>query len=205
MRILAFLLMLVITPLSAKADTTDISTLPSGFYKMDPTHASLTWKVNHMGLSNYTARFTKFDIDLMVDTQDITKSQVKATIDPTSIRTDYPNAAEKDFDKKLSQDSGWFNAEQYPEITFSSATIEKTGDNTGTLTGDLTFLGVTKPVTMDVTLNGVLGNHPFANKPAIGFSASGSIKRSDFGMGTYIPTVGDEVSFVIEAEFIYAN
>jgi polyisoprenoid-binding protein YceI len=69
----------------------------------------------------------------------------------------------------------------------------------------LTFLGVTKPVTLDVTFNKALGQHPFANKPALGFTAEGSLKRSEFGMDTYIPQIGDEVDFIIQAEFFYAG
>jgi len=202
MRFTLLLLTLLLTPMLAQADT-KLSAMPSGIYKMDPTHASLIWKVNHMGLSNYTARFTKFDADILFDNQNPMNSKVKAEIDPTSIKTDYPNPEEKDFDKKLTEDTSWFNTGKYPTIKFLSTKLEKTSDTTGKLTGNLTFLGVTKPVVLDVTFNKALGNHPFANKPAFGFSATGHLNRSDFGMKTYIPTVSDKVEIVIEAEFIY--
>lgn len=204
MRTFLLLLCFLAIPMTASADTKP-DAMPAGVYKLDNTHASLTWKVMHMGLAKYTARFTKFDTDILYNAEDITKSRVKATIDPTSIRTDYPNPEEKDFDKKLVEDKEWFNAKQFPSITFNSTAIEKTGDMTAKITGDLTFLGVTKPVTLDVVLNKALGNHPYANKPALGISATGSIKRSDFGFSTYIPTIGDEVEIMIEAEFIYAE
>lgn len=205
MRNLIIILSLLILPFAAQAEETKLSALPSGQYKMDETHASINWKVSHMGLSDYTARFTKFDIKLLMDTQDVTKSKVIATIDPTSIKTDYPHPEEKDFDKKLVEDKSWFNATQFPSIEFKSTGITTTSDNTGKLTGNLTFLGVTKPVTLDVTFNKALGNHPFQNKPALGFTATGSLKRSEFGMDTYLPTIGDDVDFIIQAEFIYGE
>lgn len=206
MRTLLFILSLLILPFTVTAeDGMNPSALPGGLYKLDETHANLTWKVSHLGLSNYTARFTKFDADLMFNGQDISKSKVKATIDPTSIKTDYPYPEKKDFDKKIIEGKQWFNSAQFPSITFTSTSVEQTGKNTGKVTGNLTFLGVTKPVTLDVTFNKALGNHPFKNKPALGFSATGSLKRSDFGMKTYIPSVGDDVQIIIEAEFIHAG
>jgi len=199
--ILAF----IAIPFTTYAEGTPLNGMPSGLYKLDDTHASITWKVSHLGLSDYTARFTKFDVDMMFDAQDPVRSKVIATIDPTSIKTDYPYPEKKDFDAKLVKDSGWFNTDQFPEIKFRSTKVEKTGSNTGKMTGNLTFLGVSKPLILDVTFNKAIGNHPFQNKPAIGFSATGSLKRSDFGMKTYIPQIGDEVEIMIEAEFLYAK
>jgi polyisoprenoid-binding protein YceI len=120
-----------------------------------------------------------------------------------SIETDYEG--DKDFDNELATKAGWFNATQYPEIKFRSTNVEKTGDNTGKVTGDLTFLGVTKPVTLDVEFNKAIGNHPFANKPALGFTATTTIERSEFGMTKYIPQIGDQVDIIIQAEFMRAE
>lgn len=201
--VLALTIMLFL-PFAARAqEATPPDAMPGGLYKLDKTHASLTWKVSHLGLSNYTARFTDFDVDLMYDPLNLENSKVRATIDPTSIETDYKG--EKDFNAQLVNDAGWFNATQFPHITFLSTKVEKTGDNTGKVTGNLTFLGVKKPVTLDVTFNKAIGNHPFANKPALGFSATATLKRSDFGMKQYIPQVGDEVQIQIETEFMYAK
>lgn len=190
---------------SAQAEQTAVSDMPAGLYSLDPTHASLHFKVSHVGLSHYTARFDKFDSLIQLDPNDVTKSKVKATIDVTSLNTGYPHPEEKDFDKKLTEGTEWFNTNQFPEMTFISRTIEKTGDMTAKITGDLTFLGVTKPVVLDATLNAAMGNHPFMNKPALGISATGFLKRSDFGMNTYIPNIGDEVAFIIEAEYIFGH
>ena len=206
MKFMILTLALLAFPFMAQAqEGTPVSGMPSGLYELDKSHASLIWKVSHLGLSNYTARFTRFDVDLDFDAQDPVRSRVRAEIDPTSIETDYPNPEQKDFDAQLVNEASWFNAEQFPKITFESTSVEKTGDNTGKVTGDLTFLGVTKPITLDVTFNKALGQHPFANKPALGFSATGSLKRSDFGMNTYIPNIGDEVDIILEVEFFYAG
>jgi polyisoprenoid-binding protein YceI len=188
-------------PMLACAQMTAPDQLPDGLYKLDQTHASVTWKVSHLGLSNYTARFTKIDADLFFDPRDPTKSKLTASVDPTSIRTDYPNASEKDFDKKLAQDETWFNATKFPDIRFSSTRIEKTGEKTGKIYGDLTFLGVTKPLVLDVTFNGSYLKKPFADTPALGFSAKSVLKRSEWGFNTYVPMIGDDVELLIEVEF----
>lgn len=194
-------LSLTAIPGLASAADTPYAEMPPGVYSLDETHASLTWKVSHLGLSDYTARFTDFDADLTFDPAAPENSSITASIDPTSIETDYPHPEEKDFDKLLIEGEGWFNSGDFPSITFESTTIERTGDNTGTMTGDLTFLGVTKPVTLDVTFNGAMAMQPFSQKPTLGFSATGTLNRSEWGMGTYVPNIGDEVELLIEAEF----
>ena len=185
---------------------------PAGTYTLDPTHASLVWTVNHFGLSNYTARFTKFDATLEFNPDDASATSLTVTIDPTSVETDYPGdfkATHADspydtFDDEIAQDAGYFNAGEYPEITFTSTEITQTGPSTGTVTGDLTFLGVTKPVTLDVTYNGT-ATFPWApEQPKIGFSATGSFNRSAFGLEKLVPNVGDEVNLTIETEFAMA-
>ncbi len=184
------------------AATQALSPVLSGAYDLDKTHASLTWKVQHMGLAYYTARFTDFDIDLTFDAEHPQNSTVSATINPASVRTDYPNPEKEDFDKVLANDARWFNADAFPKITFTATGIELSGDKTGHVTGDLNFLGVSKPVTLDVALSGSHEKHPSSRIPALGFSATTTIKRSDWGLNTYLPAiVGDDVQIIIEAEF----
>ncbi len=185
----------------AIAQTAAPGTLPAGIYVSDETHTSVTFKVSHMGLSHYTARFAKAEAELNFDPADPTKSSVKASVDPLSIKTDYPYPDKKDFDKELSTSADWLNAGKFPAITFTSTRIEKTGDTTGKMHGDLTLLGVTKPVTFDVTFNGAYAEHPMSKQPAMGFSATGKIKRSDFDFNQYIPMIGDDVDLLIEIEF----
>lgn len=187
--------------LPALAQTASPGTLPAGVYVSDETHTSVTFKVSHMGLSHYTARFARAEAELTFDPADPTKSSVKASVDPLSLRTDYPYPDKKDFDKELSAGAEWLNGEKFPTITFTSTRIEKTGETTGKMHGDLTLLGVTKPVTLDVTFNGAYTEHPMGKMPAMGFSAQGTVKRSDFGFNTYLPMIGDDVTILIEIEF----
>jgi polyisoprenoid-binding protein YceI len=187
--------------LSAPARADLATDVPAGTYKLDPTHASLTWKVLHMGLANYTARFAKLDATLVFDPAKPEAAKLTASVDPTSIKTDYPNAAKVDFDKELVEGSKFFNANVAKTITFTSTAVKMTGAKTADVTGDLTFLGVTKPVTLKATFNGGLKEHPFAKKPAIGFSGTATIKRSEFGMSHLIPIVADDVNLLLEAEF----
>lgn len=176
--------------------------VPGGTYALDPTHASVTWKVNHLGLSNYTARFTKFDATVDLNPEDLAQSSLTVTIDPKSVKTDYPFADKKDFDKKIAEDPEFLNANEHPEITFKSTAVEMLSDTTAKVIGELTMLGKTNLVAVDVTLNGAVKEHPFQKVPALGFSATTKIKRSEYGFTKYIPVVGDEVAILIEAEFL---
>lgn len=192
---------LTIIPAIAQAQMTPLADMPFGAYKLDPAHASLTWRVSHLGLSNYTARFTKLDATLQFDAKDPTKSVLIATVDPTSVKTDFPNPETKDFDKELATGKDWFNAVQFPEIKFESTKIERTGEKTGKIYGNLTFMGVSKPLVLDAKFNGAYLKKPFAEVPSLGFSATAKIKRSDWGFSTYVPNIGDDIELIIEVEF----
>lgn len=180
---------------------TPIAEMPSAIYNLDKSHASITWKVSHLGLSNYTARFSNFTSHLNFNSEDITKSFVTATIYSNSIKTDYPNPEKKDFDKKLSENSDWFNSKKFPTIEFNSREIKVTSDKTGQIIGDLTMFGITKEIILETKFNGAFLEKPFSKVPALGFSATSTIKRSDFGFDTYIPMIGDEVEILIEVEY----
>lgn len=180
---------------------TPYAEMPAGKYTLDKTHAQLHWRVSHLGLINYTARFTDFDATLVYDPKDPEKSSLEATVNPLSLETDYPYPEETDFDKKLSEGKDWLNGKKFPTIKFTSTELKKIDDKTGTITGNLNFLGVTKPMTLNVTFNGAMAKQPFSKKPTLGFSAVGKIKRSDWGLTTYVPNIGDEVELLIEAEF----
>lgn len=185
-------------------DVTPFKDMPAGAYQLDKNHASLTWKVRHMGLSNYTARFKTFDAEININPKNPEKSTVTASIDPKTIETDYVATPEKDFNKKLAEDAQWFNAGKYPKITFISDKIEITGENTAKIHGTLDFLGVKKPVVLDTVFNGAYAKAPVTNKTVIGFSATTTIKRSEWGMSNYVPMIGDDVAIAIETEFAKA-
>lgn len=175
---------------------------PAGTYTLDKSHASLTFGVSHMGFSHYTMTFDDFDVTLQIDPTAPEKASVKATIDPRSL--DLPSPP-KGFLADLLGDK-WLKADQFPEITFVSDKVERTGENTANVHGQLTLLGVSKPITLQVAFNG--GYKGIARDPRarIGFSAAAHFNRSDFGMSYGIPEpgsamgVGDTVRVMIEAE-----
>lgn len=181
---------------------------PAGTYKNDPYHSSLTFKILHFGLSNYTARFTKFDATLSLDPGKIGSSSVTVNIDPTSVRTDFSGdfkAMLKDspyntFDELIGRDAKYLNADKFSTITFKSTNVEQM-DETLKVTGDLTFLGVTKPVTLLGSVVGSMKKHPFVGKGVVGFSVTGMIKRSDWGMVGTQAYLGDDVTIIFDGEF----
>ncbi|MEZ5998200.1 MAG: YceI family protein [Hyphomonas sp.] len=181
----------------------------AGTYLMDPDHTSVTWTVKHLGLSNYTARFDDIDIQLVLNPEDIALSSLSASIDPKSVDVVYKgNYLEHHADTgftswkdDLSQSERWFNANVFPAITFTATNITKTGPDTADVTGDMTLKGVTRPVTLNVKYNGVVNFPNAPDSDRVGFSATTTIKRSDFGFDTMAAFVGDEVHVMIEAEF----
>jgi polyisoprenoid-binding protein YceI len=177
---------------------------PAGTYVSDRPHTSITWKGLHNGLSWYSARFTNSEITVDFNPADPAKSKVAATIDPKSVETDFtrtrPASRTDDFNAELATGARYFNAGKFPQITFASTAVTKTGENSGKVTGDLTFLGVTKPVTLDVAYIGNR-NDPRLQKHRIGFAVTGSFKRSDFGMPVGGP-MGDEIKLEIHSELI---
>lgn len=181
----------------------------TGTYKIDPGHTSVIWSVPHMGLSNYSARFVGVDATLEFNPDDVTATALSVTIDPTTVSADYPGdykgthagSGYETWDEDLSRDGKWLNSDVHPEITFVATAITKTGPTTGKVTGDLTLLGVTKPVTLDVTYNGTAQLSSGSERDSIGFSATTTIDRTDFGMGAYVPNIGANVDITIETEF----
>ncbi|MBV8061826.1 MAG: YceI family protein [Alphaproteobacteria bacterium] len=161
-------------------------------YNFDASHTAVTWHINHFGFSNPSGKFMSAKGALALDEKTPDNSKVELDIDVTAINTGVAKLDEhlktKDF----------FDVAQFPTAHFVSTKVEQTGADTATVTGDLTLHGVTKPITLAVHLNKI-GQNMMGKKTA-GFTASGKLKRSDFGMTTYIPNLGDEVTIDIEAE-----
>ena len=185
-------------------------TAPAGQYVLDRNHASLVGKVQHMNLAPYHVRFTKFDVNVKLDPANLAASSVEVTIDPTSVRTDYTgdykgthaDSPYASFEEALAQGPKFFNAGQFATITFKSTKVEPQGAGRMKVTGDLTMLGKTHPVTLDATLTGAMAEHPFAKVGAMGFSATGTFKRSLFGMDIGIGKfLGDDVTVEFDGEF----
>lgn len=185
---------------------------PAGTYDVDHNHATLAFSIKHLGLSNYIARFTDYTASIEMDPENLEAASVEVTIDPTSVRTDYaadyeanhPDSPFQSWNEDLARSDKFFNANEYPEITFRSTDVERTGANTLEVTGDLTLLGRTRPVTLEAEITGSTATHPLANTGAIGFSARGTFKRSAFGMDHLLspPLVGDEVTLKFDGEFL---
>lgn len=194
-------------PAEAPAETTtaapDVSGLPAGAYTLDKSHASLTFRVSHLGFSHYTAQFDKFDAQLQLDPANPSAASVTATVDPRSLSLPSPPAG---FVAELLGPQ-FLNAAQFPEMSFRSTSVTPTGANTADIVGDFTMHGVTKPVTLHATFNGGYGGHPMDPNARIGFSATGTLKRSEFGIAYGVPAPGttmgvsDDVEIAIEAEF----
>ena len=166
-------------------------------YKVDPTHAWAVYQVANRPGSNEMGNFEKVSGDIVLDKADVTKSSVKIEIATTSLHT---GLAQRD--KDLSSPD-FFNSGEFPKMTFVSTKVEKTGDNAAKVTGDFTLLGVTKPVTLDVSFYGEKPLPWDAKTLKAGFSARGSIKPTDFGMkkfGDY--GFGPDANLMLEIDAI---
>lgn len=185
-------------------------TVPAGEYAADPTHASVNFKVQHLGLGWYSMKFKTYDATVTFDPANIAASKVTATIKPSDIVIGYPQDYVKNhpgtkfktWEDDVANSTNLLDAGKFPAITFTSTSVEPSGERSAKVTGDLTLKGVTKPVTLDVTFSGETASHYFAKVPAIGFSATGTFKRSDFGMEYLAGVVSDEVKVEIEGDFI---
>lgn len=181
--------------------------LPAGTYMLDKAHASLIFRVSHLGFSNYTARFTRFDATLELDPANPKAARLAATVDASSIETDFPDPETLDFNAVL-RGPDWLDTANHPEMTFRSISVTRTAPNAAQISGELTLRGVTRPVTLDAVYNGGWASHPLDPHTRIGFSARGELKRSEFGMTFGIPEpgstlgVGDAVEILIETEFV---
>jgi len=176
----------------------------AGVYTLDKSHASLVFAADHLGFSDYVGQFTRFDATMTIDPAAPDKAVLTATVDPTSLTIPSPP------DGFLAELLGpqWFNTGAFPEMRFQSSAIEQTSADEATVTGDLTFLGKTLPVTFKAKFNGAYaGFPPYDPNARAGFHAEGSLSRSAFGMTFGLPPegstmgVGDEVKFRIDAEF----
>ena len=177
-------------------------TAPAGAYTLDKSHSSLIVRLGHLGYSQFTARFETWDAALNFDPAAPENSQINVTIDPRSIASDNPPAGFIDVMR-----NDFLKAGEFPQITFQSTRVERTGPNTARITGDLTLLGVTHPVTLDARFNGGYEGMNLDPHARIGLSAHGTFNRADFGMSYGIPPEGtnlgvsNAVEVIVETEF----
>lgn len=180
---------------------------PAGTYWVDPAHSRLLVDADHLSFSRYLFFVRRMQAELLFDPAAPETMKVTVTVDMNSAIT-LDGSKEYDFDAIVKAPE-FLDVGSYPEATFASTAVKVTGENQADVTGDLTFRGVTRPLTLRVRYNGGYGGHPMDPGGArIGFSAEGSILRSDFGMTAAIPAPGttlgvaDEVRLRIEAEFL---
>ena len=162
-------------------------------YTIDPTHTHILFMIDHLGFAKMVGLFTDFSGNISFDPNNVTASQLHVTINTSSLDT---QNAQRNKDLK---GADWFNVTEFPTMAFVGRSYVKKDDHSGTITGDLTLLGVTRPVTLSVVLNKA-GKNPLDKKEEVGFSARGMLKRSDFGMKTFLPAIGDDVQLILEVE-----
>lgn len=164
-------------------------------YAFDPVHTRVAFQVSHAGFSNPVGTFSRIEGGLQFDEADWSSARLKVRIPMTTL-----DLGDADWREKI-LDRTFFDAKKYPDAVFESTKVESTGSNTANVTGNLTMHGVTHPVTLAVTMN-ALRRHPLTFRKTAGFSATASLRRSDFGMTSWKNLVGDEVRLVIEAEAV---
>ena len=165
----------------------------SGTYVLDPTHTDVLVQWSHFGFSHPSAHFGISEGSLVYNAEDVSKSSVEVSIPVTAIDTFVPK-----LDEHL-KSADFFDAGKFPTASFKSTKVEATGTNHLTVSGELTIKDKTAPVSLDVTLTGG-GEHPMSKQQAIGFTATTTLKRSDFGVDAYAPNVSDEVDVRITTE-----
>lgn len=184
-------------PYSSQASRT-ASEQPAGAYALDSRHVSVIWKIRHGGVGIFAARFDTIAGTLTFNPQNPAASTITATIAAASVNTGVLNASgERAFDREIATQA--FGSEANPEIKFVSRSATATGPSTGTITGDLTLNGVTKPITLETSFEG--GRFvQFRGKQVLGFSARGTFNRKDFGASLSNPLADGFVSELVELE-----
>ncbi|SFR41729.1 Polyisoprenoid-binding protein YceI [Yoonia tamlensis] len=167
-------------------------------YVLDASHSQIVFSYDHLGYSTSHGMFSGFEGEIAFDQEDPAASSVSVSFPVRSMMTGW----EARFEHFMSGE--FFGADSDEMVTFTSTGIEVTGDNTALITGDLTLNGVTKSVVLDTVLNQA-GDHPMAQKPWAGFTATTTLVRSEFDVGAFAPYVSDEVSVVISVEAMKAE
>ena len=178
--------------------TVDLSALPAGTYRDEDGHAYIQFSYDHQGFSRPVLRWSKFDAVVDYDSADPSASTLRVEIPVASIDSMVPA-----FDEHLVS-ADFFDANTYPTILFESTSVDIGEGGTGTVTGNLTIKDITRPITLDGRINKI-GQHFMTGVDMFGISGTGTLKRSDFGVGKYAPSVGDEVDLVMEIEFQKAD
>lgn len=191
----AALLAAPVAALAQAAPDPNPAKVQGGTFQVESSHTRILFAVSHMGFTTWYGNFTGATGSLTLDPAKLADAKFDITIPSNSVST-----TNTKLDGELNS-SEWFDTAKYPTITFKSEKVERTGDNTAKVTGELTFHGVTRPETLDVTFNAA-GMNGFTKQYTVGFNATGTLKRSDFNQSTYVPLIGDDVSLIISAAFV---
>ncbi|GJD92196.1 Protein YceI [Methylobacterium hispanicum] len=192
--ILGLALTLSAPAIAQTAPTRDPAQIQAGTYAVDPNHTQVGWRVSHMGFSNYAGGFSDVSGTLELQPKNPAAAKLSVKIPVASVTTTSAKLTDE-----LKGDQ-WLDAAKFPDMTFVSTKVVPAGKDHAKVTGDLTLHGVTKPVTLDVTLVGA-GTNPLNKKTTVGFEATGKLKRSEFGVKTYVPLIGDELHLTIAGAF----
>lgn len=187
-----------LAPASAQVSTTTAAKVPAGTYNVEPYHTRIVFAVSHMGFTTWYGDFTTASGTLTFDPKSPAKSVLNISFPTASVST-----TNTKLDGELKSPM-WFDAAKYPTITFVSKKITVISHSKGIIEGDLTFHGVTHPVTLIAHFNGG-GTNPLDKKYTIGFDATGSLSRADFGVKTYEPLIGDKVELLLSGAFELAQ
>ena len=187
----------IVAAQSAPPANSNPAAVTAGRYSVEPTHTRLQFSLSHMGFTNWYGDLTGASGSLVLDPKNPAAAKVDVTLPVASVAT--TNAK---LDEEL-RSAQWLDAAAYPTIRFASTRVVRTGPQTATVTGDLTFHGVTRPVTLKAVFNGA-GADPMAKAYTVGFDGTATIRRSDFGVKTYVPLIGDTVEIRISAAFVQA-
>lgn len=166
-----------------------------GSYSVEPTHTRVLFAVSHMGFTTWYGEFTNVSGSLALNPKALGASTLDIVIPANTIST-----SNTKLDGEL-KSATWLDTTKYPTIEFKSTKIVRTGHDTAKITGNLSFHGVIKPETLEVTFNAA-GVNFLSKQYTVGFNATGTIKRSDFAESTYVPIIGDEVSLIISVAFV---
>ena len=189
-----FTLFLCGPALAQNAVNTDPAGVEAGHYALETHHARILFAVSHMGFSTWYGDFSGATGSLTLDPKHPAAAKLEVSIPVSSVAT--TNAT---LDAEL-KSPAWFDAAKFPAITFKSTKVTLTGPATAEVTGDLTFHGVTRPLTLEAAFK-ASGVNPMDKAYTIGFAVTGKLKRSDFGVTTSVPLIGDEVELTISVPF----
>lgn len=170
------------------------ATVKAGTYRIDPYHTQVVFTLSHFGFTEFTGMFGNASGSLVLNPAKPASDRLSVTIPVSSVLTTVPALTTE------LTNAQWFDAAKYPDATFTSTKVIRTGKTTATIDGSFTLHGVTRPIVLKARFIGA-GINPIDKSYTVGFSATGVIKRSEFGVKAYVPMVGDDVTLTLAGAF----